>query len=185
MIGERHRGEPHSVPRGILKFYVLSLVKAKPSYGYDLIKTIEVETNYAWRPGPGSIYPLLKELVSKGLLEEKRGVKGGEGVVYRITREGERKLEEGRKAIRFAAKKLQVIGKIVADIAEPDALGEWCLQWCSSGFSLVQKVANMDQKLLSDEARIAILEKVRLNMISQVEWIDARLKEKTLEAKSG
>ncbi|HLQ21553.1 MAG TPA: PadR family transcriptional regulator, partial [Nitrososphaerales archaeon] len=52
--------DPQAVPRGFLRFYVLSLLSRRPEAGYSIMRTIEETTDGAWRPGPGTVYPLLR-----------------------------------------------------------------------------------------------------------------------------
>ncbi len=58
------------VPRGFTRFYVLHLLKEKPMRGKEIIEEAEKQSEGAWRPSPGLIYPLLGRLVRGGLIEE-------------------------------------------------------------------------------------------------------------------
>lgn len=55
-----------SVPKGLLRYYVLRLLKEKPMSGSEIVEEIAKETGGRWRPSPGSLYPLL------GWLQENR-----------------------------------------------------------------------------------------------------------------
>jgi len=59
-----------------LKLLVLTLLAIKPSHGYELSKAIEEITLGAVRAGPGSLYPLLRELQEEGLVEEREEADG-------------------------------------------------------------------------------------------------------------
>ncbi len=67
---------------GGLKYIILWLISESPKSGVEIIEEIEKMSLGWWRPSPGSVYPLLAELASEGLL-----VKGDEGK-YRITEKG-------------------------------------------------------------------------------------------------
>src|SRR3989454_929546 len=54
---------PHGAPRGLLMHYALYKIAQRPSHGYELLQDIESRTEGAWRPGAGSIYPMLKKMV--------------------------------------------------------------------------------------------------------------------------
>ena len=58
------------VPRGFTRFYVLHLLKEKAMRGKEIIEEAEKQSEGAWRPSPGLIYPLLGRLVRGGLIEE-------------------------------------------------------------------------------------------------------------------
>ena len=72
-----------------LKFMVLTLLAVKPSHGYELSKEIEEVTLGSVKAGPGSLYPVLRELSEEGLIEEEVEVEGGRlRKVYRLTEKG-------------------------------------------------------------------------------------------------
>ena len=73
--------------RGILRGLALALLSKKPMSGMELIREIEELSMGAWRPSPGTIYPLLRRLEGEGLVEsgEKEGRR-----IYRLTSNGER-----------------------------------------------------------------------------------------------
>ena len=75
------------VPRGLLRFYVLKLLKEKPMSGSEIIEEIKRETNGKWVPSPGSIYPLLSWMQDKGYTK-KLGVEEGGIKRYTLTEQG-------------------------------------------------------------------------------------------------
>jgi len=77
------------LPKGLLEFYILSLLSTYPARGIELIDTIRKNTNGMWSPSPGSIYPLLKKLEKDGLIY---GVSSDGRFI--ITQKGKEKLEE-------------------------------------------------------------------------------------------
>ena len=76
--------------RGMLSFLILWLLSKRPMYGQELAK--EIGKRRGIKPNPGTIYPALKELKKRGLIESK---KEGRVTNYHIT-------EEGRKGIQTA-----------------------------------------------------------------------------------
>ncbi|MDG6938393.1 MAG: PadR family transcriptional regulator, partial [Nitrososphaerota archaeon] len=65
---------PQAVPRGFLRLYIMTLLSRGPETGYSIIQKIDERTEGAWRPGPGTMYPTLKGLVSDGLVRAAPGV---------------------------------------------------------------------------------------------------------------
>src|SRR5437867_7335033 len=61
----------HSAPKGLLRYYILHKINQKPIHGYEIIQDIESKTDVTWRPGTGTIYPILKKLVSECLIQAK------------------------------------------------------------------------------------------------------------------
>jgi DNA-binding PadR family transcriptional regulator len=67
---ESGRDRTIGVPRGLLRFIVLSMLSEKPMAGAEIAEEIEVQTNGRWKPSPGSIYPLLASMLKKGFTKE-------------------------------------------------------------------------------------------------------------------
>ena len=70
--------------KGGLKLIVLKILNEKDFIGYGLIKEIKNKTGF-WKPSPGSIYPLMKDLLKKKLVTCK---KSKNQKIYSITKEG-------------------------------------------------------------------------------------------------
>ena len=58
------------VPRGLLRFLVVTMLQNNPMSGAEIVREIEKETSGRWKPSPGSIYPLLAKLHEKGYIEQ-------------------------------------------------------------------------------------------------------------------
>ncbi len=71
--------------RGIFSFIILTMAKDGPIYGNQVANLISDRTDGAWKPSAGSIYPALKRLTHRGLIEkyEENGK-----VMYKITDKG-------------------------------------------------------------------------------------------------
>lgn len=54
--------------RGDVRSAVLLLLEEQPRTGYQLIQELEARSGGAWRPSPGSIYPVLAQLQDEGLV---------------------------------------------------------------------------------------------------------------------
>lgn len=79
-----------------LRFLVLTLLAIRPTHGYELSRMIEEITLGTLKPGPGSLYPLLRELSSEGLVSEQNIVEGGRlKKVYALTPRGREVLASG------------------------------------------------------------------------------------------
>jgi DNA-binding PadR family transcriptional regulator len=59
-----------SAPKGVLRFAALKMLSESSMSGTDLADQMGRVTLGEWRPGPGSIYLVLKELLKKGLITE-------------------------------------------------------------------------------------------------------------------
>ena len=63
--------------RGMLSFMILWLLSTRPMYGQELAN--EIGKRRGDKPNPGTIYPALKELASRGMI---RGHLEGRNTVY-------------------------------------------------------------------------------------------------------
>ncbi|AHI24649.1 transcriptional regulator PadR [Komagataeibacter xylinus E25] len=79
-----------------MRLLVLSLISESPTYGYELIKTIEEKFGGSYTPSPGVIYPTLTWLEEAGYIRPaaEEGRKS-----YGITPEGETFVASNRSAL--------------------------------------------------------------------------------------
>lgn len=57
--------------RGGLRTWILSLLNLSPKNGAEIMDQIETASQGWWRPSPGSVYPLLEELVKEGIIRKR------------------------------------------------------------------------------------------------------------------
>lgn len=57
------------VRRGVLQLLVLTILKQRPSHGFEIVRRIRKASNGLIDVPGGTIYPLLNRLEKKGLLE--------------------------------------------------------------------------------------------------------------------
>jgi len=75
--------------RTLLALYVLHSLDKNEKSGYDILREIEKLTNGAWVPSKGTLYPLLRQLETEGLIApapEKSGARARTG--FMLTRTG-------------------------------------------------------------------------------------------------
>jgi PadR family transcriptional regulator PadR len=84
--------------RGLTPVLVLALLEERSKYGYELCKEIEAKSAGEFSFKHGTLYPVLHDLVERGLLvEEWRQPESGRARrYYAITPTGLTKLEESR-----------------------------------------------------------------------------------------
>lgn len=90
--------------RGLLSFLILHLLSRKRMYGVEIAD--EIAKRKAEKPNPGTLYPTLKSLENKGLIESS---KEGNTRYYRITQSGKEGLEEAKEFF------IQAYGDIVLE----------------------------------------------------------------------
>lgn len=82
---------------GELKLVILKLLGEQPSYGYQLIKTMEERLAGGYTPSAGVIYPTLTLLEEEGLASSS--VADGNKKVYTLTDEGRQFVEANKERI--------------------------------------------------------------------------------------
>jgi len=65
-----------------LKMAIVSMLSSAPKNGVELMDEIERMTQGWWRPSPGSVYPVLEQLVGDGMINKR-----GDGR-YELTQKG-------------------------------------------------------------------------------------------------
>jgi len=116
-MGEHMMKRAAGAPRGLLRFLVLKLLAEKPMSGAKIVEHIEKETRGRWKPGPGSIYPLLAWLRKKGYTKE---LPREEAVVknYVLTEKGKDFFKEQVKFGQTFLKKLEYLAPMLIGEAQ-------------------------------------------------------------------
>jgi len=83
-------------PRGDVRAAILLLLDEEPRNGYAVMQEIEERSSGAWRPSPGSVYPVLQQLEDEGLVEPQES---GERKVVALTDAGRKYVEENRDSL--------------------------------------------------------------------------------------
>lgn len=142
--------------------------------GYSMMRAIEEKTEGAWRPGPGTVYPLLRSLVKEGLLEKTESVAAGATVKYSVTKKGKQELEEMQRSLASAGRRERVMIRLFADLLPADV---WASAFVNRGreiFDVFQeKVAQISQP-----QREATLREARVMLEANIAWVDSQLRKK-------
>ncbi len=108
---------PSQEIRGLLKLLILTELDNNEATGYELIKRIS--SRITKKPSPGSVYPILKELASSGVLVCREE---GSKKVYTLSKKGKELLEKiyytEKEAIFNKAKILRLAGILNEEEAE-------------------------------------------------------------------
>jgi len=98
-----------SLDAGDVKLAILKLLSEQPSYGYQLIKTMEQCLGGGYTPSAGVIYPTLTMLEEEGLI----AVSATEGSkkVYALTPEGVQHLGANSERVRELFQRLEHTGE--------------------------------------------------------------------------
>ncbi|AFA39213.1 MULTISPECIES: PadR family transcriptional regulator [Pyrobaculum] len=127
--GSRHMGPPPwaFLGRRGLREVVLWLLSDKPMNGAEIIRAVEEFTWGFWRPSPGSVYPLLRQLEAEGLVRRRQDGR------YELTEAGRNAARQipwirgpkwwgWSKSVGDLVEELESLAMYISDIAatEPD-----------------------------------------------------------------
>lgn len=81
------RGESASqMKKGFLKLFILANLYRDPLDGYGIIKRISERSNGFWSPKAGNIYPLIRDMVEEGVIEQAGA--DSRRKLYKVTEKG-------------------------------------------------------------------------------------------------
>ena len=94
---------------GDIKLVILKLLSEQPSYGYQLMKTMEQRLEGGYTPSAGAIYPTLTMLEEEGLISASNSE--GNKKVYSVTQQGIEFLEAHKQRIGELFMRLEEAGE--------------------------------------------------------------------------
>jgi DNA-binding PadR family transcriptional regulator len=142
-----HERMSFSIPRGFMEMHILRIL-ATPHHGYEIIK--HIEDGCAWKPSPGSVYPMLRKLQKAGLITEKTS---GKRKVYTLTKSGKERIK------RFDVYKDEVKQKMISLFR---MMGEDRISYIEKSFDLLES-------LKRDPAKLARAIKLRKKFLEELE----------------
>jgi len=142
--------------------------------GYSIMRTIEDKTEGAWRPGPGTVYPLLRSLLKEGLLERAGPLEAGTTVKYSVTKKGKQELEEMQRTLASAGKKERVMIRLFSDLLPAEV-------WASAFVNRGREIFDIFQERIYQiphPQREEMLKEARVMLDANIAWIDTQLRPK-------
>jgi DNA-binding PadR family transcriptional regulator len=142
--------------------------------GYSIMRTIEDKTEGAWRPGPGTVYPLLRSLVKEELLERAGAAGTSPTVKYSVTKKGKQELEEMQRTLASAGKRERVMIRLFADLLPADV-------WASAFVNRGREIFDVFQEKISQipqPQRNVMLRETRMMLDANISWVDSQLQHK-------
>ena len=167
----RHWTHPQAIPRGFLRVYILALLSRGPVNGYGIMQGIEERTEGAWRPGPGTIYPLLKSLAKENLVQATDKLTKTSRVSYTITPLGTAELDAMRAEMASFGRKERVIMRLASDLMPGQTLVPILLNRARDSSEFIRsKIAE-----LPDPDRTAALRELSTITENQWDWVRSKL----------
>ena len=168
---------PQGIPRGFLRLYVLHRIAAKPAHGYDLLQEIETKTEGVWRPGAGSIYPILKELVNGGYIKAESHKKTGKQQhIYNITPEGRALLQRSSEIFMKTGQNWGAMRSILMELVDPKNIPTMFTHMTTGQFAFLRGILESKRDKIPRKEIQFMLKEYALNLERQLDWTKRALK---------
>src|SRR5213593_2139735 len=169
---------PQGAPRGLLRHYILHRIAEKPAHGYDILREIASKTEGSWRPGAGSVYPILKELLAESYIKTEPHRRGETSQrVYHITPKGARRVRQSSDMFRKAGENWGAMRSLFIELVEPEQLPNLFTHMVSGQFSFVRDVLELKRDKIPSKQIGFMLKEYALNLQRQLEWANRTLKQ--------
>ena len=166
----------HSAPKGLLRYYILHKIAQKPIHGYEIIQDIDSKTEGAWRPGAGSLYPILKKLVSEGLIKaDPEPSNEATRRVYQITPKGVESLAHAKEMFANFQQRFSSLRRLFIELIDPENLATFFVDGSNRQFQMAQEMLESKQNKISPADLDYILKEYTLNLEKQMTWANRML----------
>jgi DNA-binding PadR family transcriptional regulator len=157
----------------------LHRISARPTHGYEIAQDIEEKTQGAWRPAPGSIYPMLKKLTSEGLIRASSPSRSRSSEtaqrVYEITPDGTKCLKNGKNMFANIGQRWPTMARIFMDLMNPSQISGFLTEGSKHQFELAQELIETKVSKLSKDEIEFTLKEYALNLEKQLNWTNGKL----------
>ena len=161
----------HSAPKGLLRYYILHKIAQKPIHGYEIIQDIDSKTEGAWRPGAGSLYPILKKLVSEGLIKSDPELSDeATRRVYHITPKGVESLCHAKEMFTNFQQRFGSLRRLFIELIDPENLATFFVDGSNRQFQMAQEMLESKRDKISPADLEYILKEYTLNLEKQMNW---------------
>ena len=154
---------------------MLRKIGNQPCYGYEILQDIDSKTAGAWRPGAGSVYPILKKLVASGYIKVEEAAPGADRKVYSITQKGIDTLKEEEKMFVNSGQKRMAMRGLFIELIQPEHLMRFMSDGTKAQFELTQEMIENKSKEIPPRDLEFMLKEYVLNLEQQLGWANQRL----------
>lgn len=170
-----HSERPGGGPRGLLRVCILNMIAVKPRHGYEIIQDIQDKTEGAWNPGAGSIYPVLKKLVSEGHIEAETPGAVDDRHVYHITPKGARHVAELREAFANFGQRWSAMRSLIMEMVAPENVEKFVLEGARKQFEFTREFVKSKVRLFEQTEIEYMLKEYALDLERQLNWVNQSL----------
>jgi DNA-binding PadR family transcriptional regulator len=166
----------HSAPKGLLRYYILHKIAQKPIHGYEIIQDIDSKTEGAWRPGAGSLYPILKKLVSEGVIKaDEEPSEEATRRIYHITPKGVESLAHAKEMFDNFQHRFGSLRRLFIELIDPDKVAKFFVDGSNRQFEMARELLESKLDNISPADIEYTLKEYKLNLERQSDWAERML----------
>jgi DNA-binding PadR family transcriptional regulator len=163
-------------PRGLLLHYVLHSISVKPKHGYEILQEIDGKTEGAWRPGVGSVYPILKNLLASGYIKtDERGLVDNRRV-YSITPKGVEEMKDRGEMFANSWQRWTAMRRLFFDMLDPAGISHMFIEGSRKQFEMAKELMEARRDSMSRNEVDLMLREYSLNLERQLDWTQGQLR---------
>ena len=167
--------ELKGAPRGLLLHYILHSISVKPKHGYEILQDIEGKTNGTWRPGVGSVYPVLKRLLSDGYIMSDAKGSSENRRVYSITPKGLEEMKERGQMFANSLERWAAMRRLFNDLLDPAGFSSMVVESSKKQFEMTKELMEARRDSISRNDMDFMLREYSLNLERQLDWTHTQL----------
>lgn len=141
------------------------------------MQEIESKTEGVWRPGAGSIYPILKELVTGGYIRAENHKKIGKPQhVYHITPEGRAMLQQSSEMLMKTGQNWGAMRSILIELVDSKNIPTMFTHMTAGQFTFLRGILESKRDKIPRKEVQFMLKEYALNLERQLAWTKQALK---------
>jgi DNA-binding PadR family transcriptional regulator len=164
-------------PRGLLLHYILHSISVKPKHGYEILQDIEGKTDGAWRPGVGSVYPVLKRLLASGYIKADEKGSSENRRVYSITPKGVEEMKERGDMFASSWERWTAMRRLFFDMLDPAGISKMFVEGSRKQFEMTKELMDARRDSISRNDMDFMLREYSLNLERQLDWTHNQLRD--------
>lgn len=168
--------EVRGAPRGLLLHYILHSISVKPRHGYEILQDIDSKTEGAWRPGVGSVYPILKKLLARGYIQADALGPMENRKVYSITPKGTEMLGERGEMFASSWQRWTAMRRLFWDLLDPAGVSHMFIEGSRKQFEMAKELLAARRESISGNDLEFMLREYSLNLEQQLDWTQSQLR---------
>ncbi len=148
-----------------------------PKYGYEMLKNIREEFEGVWEPRTGTIYPALRSLERRGLVETEAKE---ETEFYHLTEKGEELLKlmgaRMRDSIRFTARYTRFVSRWMPRELKNTVI-EMITTLAKEDFASYPGLIYLFDETMDSGTRLAVLEDIRSMLAGRLNVVEGLIEQ--------